>query len=151
MKINFKKIFKQYLKTIEKYQWWFANTSQRSTFKSGKKLKSWIWGLDPIGCPWTLYMWSGDMVCAVWRCLLVEKLLVFARLYCSRKLYWFTRCLLVRGEYMDSQDVFLMKKKIWICKMPFCWRRIYRFAKCLLLGKEYMAMGICYINLYLIS
>ena len=62
---------------LEKYQWWWYFISQRSSLNSGKKWKSWIFGiltLDDLGwCLWTLYVWSGDMICGletwyvVWR------------------------------------------------------------------------------------
>ena len=54
---------------LEKYQWWWYFTSQRSSFIFGKKWKSvffWIWPLDDLGwCLWTLYVWSGDMICGL--------------------------------------------------------------------------------------
>ena len=53
---------------------------------------------------------------------------------CGRRI-----CLLVGEECMDTEDVFLLDKNIWLWKMFSCWRRIYGYGRCLLV-EEYIDM-----------
>ena len=57
-------------KPAKKYQWWCPNIARRSWDEAGTKLQNRIfWGPDPIWlvgprwCVWSLYVWSGDMLC----------------------------------------------------------------------------------------
>ena len=76
--------------------------------------------MDPRWCVWSLYVWSGDMVCLlVWE----EDVFLWDKNMscCWRRLYGYGRCL-VEEDYMDMEDVFLLEKNIWLSKMSSCWR-----------------------------